>query len=196
MTKANLPAQRVAPDDDASIRINITLPVLRWEFGPIRVDPVEAFIGAKLSDILSSLMTGPCFQRPSQAGPAIEVYPLALPEGEGASVPLGHFGEMGFRNERGFLILTVPLGFSGWVRQRFGDAVVKGPVDGLSLDGSARVAHFAIRVRAGMRAAMPLGALGEIGVDIRAHERVGFLLTDKEPGHDMGRHWRKRVVLH
>jgi hypothetical protein len=59
----------------------------------------------------------------------------------------------------------VPLGFSGWVRQRFGDAVMRGPAEGLSLDGTARVARYAIRVRAGMKAAIPLGAIGEIGVE-------------------------------
>ena len=158
-------SEPLAPAPDGSIRINLTLPVLRFGFGPFTVDPVEQFIGAKVSDILESLMVGPVFRRPSATGPAIEVYPLALPEGEGASVPLGQFGELGFKAERGLLVLTVPLGFSGWVRQRFGDAIVRGPVEGLSFDGTARVAHFAIRVRAGMKAAIPLGMIGEVGVE-------------------------------
>ena len=159
------PRPVVRPPPDESIRINLTLPVLRFGIGPFQIDPVEQFVGAKVADILSSLMTGPVFRRPSAAGPAVEVYPLALPEGEGASVPLGQWGELGFKNERGLLVLTVPLGFKGWVAQRFGDAVVRGPVEGLSFDGTARVAHFAIRVKAGMKAAIPLGALGEIGVE-------------------------------
>jgi hypothetical protein len=159
------PAKPTAPKSDGSIRINLTLPVLRFGIGPFSIDPVESFIGAKVSDILESLMTGPVFRRPSVSGPAIEVYPLALPEGEGASVPLGQWGELGFANEGGLLLLTVPLAFSGWVRQRFGDAVVRGPVEGLSQDGTARVARYAVRVKAGMKAAIPLGGLGEIGVE-------------------------------
>lgn len=83
-----LPARKVIPAPDGAIRFNLTLPVLRIGFGPFSIDPVEQFIGAKLTDILESLLTGPVFRRPSVAGPAIEVYPLALPEGEGASVPL------------------------------------------------------------------------------------------------------------
>jgi hypothetical protein len=84
-----LPVPSAAPAPDASIRINLTLPVLRFGIGPLSIAPVEQFIGMKVSDILSSLMTGPVYRRPSAAGPAVEVYPLALPEGEGASVPLG-----------------------------------------------------------------------------------------------------------
>jgi len=162
---ATAPRAVVRPPPDESIRINLTLPVLRFGIGPFQVDPVEQLVGAKIAEILESLMTGPVYRRPSPSGPAVEVYPLALPQGEGAYVPLGQWGEIGFKNERSLLVLTVPLGFAGWVRQRFGDAVVRGPVEGLSLDGTARVAHFAIRVKAGMRAAIPLGALGEIGVE-------------------------------
>lgn len=159
------PSSEVRQAPDEAIRINLTLPILRFGLGPFQVDPVEQFVGAKISDILEPLMIGPVFRRPSASGPAVEVYPLALPEGEGVAVPLGQWGDLGFKNERGLLILTVPLGFSGWVRQRFGDAILRGPVEGLSLDGTARVAHFAIRVRAGMKAAIPLGALGEVGVE-------------------------------
>ena len=52
-----------------------------------------------------------------------------------------------------------------WVEQRFGDAVVRGPERGLSLDGTARVANYWVRLRAGMRASFPLGALGEVGIE-------------------------------
>jgi hypothetical protein len=166
---SNALAPRATPTDppatDGSIRINLTLPVLRFGIGPLVIDPVEQFIGMKVSDIFSSLMTGPVFRRPSASGPAVEVYPLALPEGEGASVPLGQFGELGFKAERGLLVLTVPLGFSGWVQKRFGDAIVRGPVEGLSLDGTARVVRFAIIVKAGMKASIPLGMMGEFGVE-------------------------------
>ena len=147
------------------VRVNLTMPITRFGFGPFSVDPVEQLIGAKLADLLESLMTGPVYQRPSAAGPAVEVYPLALPDGEGATVPLGQFGEIGFAAERGMLVLTVPWGMAGWLRQKFGDAVVRGPEEGLSLDGTARVATAWVRLRPGMRASFALGALGEVGVE-------------------------------
>ena len=160
------PATEVAPRGEA-IRLNLTMPVTRLGFGPLSFDPVEQMMGAKLSDLLEPLMTGPVCRRPSEAGPAVEVYPLALPEGEGATIPLGQFGEVGFRNDRGVLVLTVPWGMASWLRQKFGDAIVRGPEEGLSLDGTARVAVVWVRLRPGMRAAVALGAVGEVGIEAR-----------------------------
>ncbi len=111
------------------------------------------------------LLRAPTFRRPSAAGPAVQVYPLRLPEGEGLSVPLGRWGELGFSNRLGLLVLTVPLQAAGWVQQRFAGAIVEGPREGVSSDGTARVAHFAIRLRPGMKAGIPLGMLGEVGVE-------------------------------
>jgi hypothetical protein len=54
---------------------------------------------------------------------------------------------------------------SAWLRQKLGDAVVRGPESGLSLDGTARGAQAWVRLRPGMRASFPLGALGEVGVE-------------------------------
>lgn len=147
------------------IRVNVCVPVTRIGIGVFSFDPLEQVIGAPLADLLASLMTGPKFRRPSAAGAALEVYPLALPDGEGASIPLGQFGELGFFNEAGLLKLTVPWGMVGWLRQRVGDAIVRGPEEALSLEGSARVANAWVRLRAGMRASFPLGALGEVGVE-------------------------------
>ena len=150
---------------DQAVRINLTMPVTRIGFGPFSFDPVEQMIGAPLSSLLESLMVAPVSRRPSLAGPAVEVYPLALPPGEGATIPLGQFGEIGFANEDGLLVLTVPWGMAGWLREKLGDAIVRGPEAGLSLDGTARVANAWVRLRAGMRASFALGALGEVGVE-------------------------------
>ena len=152
----------VPPD---AVRVNLTMPVTRIGFGPFSFDPVEQMIGAPLTDILSSLMAGPVTRRPSATGAAVEVYPLALPEGEGATIPLAHFGEIGFANERGVLVLTVPWSMAAWLRERLGAAIVRGPEAGLSLDGTARVARAWVKLRPGMRAGFPLGALGECGVE-------------------------------
>jgi len=155
------PARRRARE----VRVNLCMPVTRLGFGPFSFDPVEEMIGAPIADLLESLMTGPTYRRPSEAGPAVDVYPLALPDGEGATIPLGQFGEVGVANEGGLLVLTVPWGMAGWLRRKLGDAVVRGPEAGLSLDGAARVGKAWVRLRPGMRAGIPLGALGEVGVE-------------------------------
>jgi len=155
----------VSPGPGDEIRINLALPVTRVGFGIFTFDPLEQMIGAPLTEILESLMTGPVYRRPSAVGPAVEVYPLALPDGEGAAVPLGVWGELGFFNERGLLVLTVPLQGAKWVEQRISDAIVHGPEQGLSLDRTARVVKYWVQLRPGMKASFPLGALGEVGVE-------------------------------
>jgi len=134
-------------------------------FGPFAIDPLAEVIGAPVTDILESLMTGPVSQRPSQAGPAVDVYPLALPDGEGLTIPLGRWGELGFRNERAQLVLTVPLPAATWIQTKLAGAIVRGPDHLLSQDRTARVARFWLRLQPGMSAAFPLGVLGEIGLE-------------------------------
>ena len=158
-------AAATAPAPSSAIRVNLTVPVTRIGFGPFSFDPLEQMIGAKLIDLLGPLMVGAMTRRPSANGPAVEVYPLALPDGEGASIPLGQFGEVGFYNDAGLLALTVPWAMATWLRQRLGDAVVRGPNAAVSVDGSARVAKAWVRLRPGMRARVPMGALGEAGIE-------------------------------
>ncbi len=164
---ADLPAVRPGAEtqDSLDLNIDLTLPVTRLGVGIFSLDPVEQLIGAPVSHFLEPLLRAPRFRRPSQAGPAVDVYPLRIPEGEGLSVPLGQWGDLGFANKRGLLVLTVPWQVKGWVQQRFAGNIVRGPEEGLSSDGGARVAHFAIWLRAGMKAGLPLGALGEVGVE-------------------------------
>ncbi|MCB9759099.1 MAG: hypothetical protein H6739_04605 [Alphaproteobacteria bacterium] len=150
---------------DRSIRINLLLPVTRWGVGFFSFDPIEQLIGAPLVSLLEPLMVGGVTRRPSQAGPAVEVYPLALPEGESATVPLGQWGELGFSNRFGELELVVPWQAAGWVQQRFAQAVVAGPERQLSSDGTAWVAKLRIQLTPGMRASWPMGSLGEVGVE-------------------------------
>lgn len=153
------------PAEDRSIRFNLVLPASRLSFGPIVVDPIAEVIGAPVADILESLMTGPVTRRPSHAGPAVDVYSLHLPDGEGLALPLGRWGELAFRNENSLLVLTVPLPAAPWVQRKLGQAIVRGPDHLLSQDGTARVARFWLRLQPGMSAAFPLGVLGEIGVE-------------------------------
>jgi hypothetical protein len=90
-----------APAPSSAIRVNLTVPVTRIGFGPFSVDPLEQLIGAKLADLLGRLMVGPVTRRPSATGPAVEVYPLALPDGEGASIPLTQWGGAGSTTRAG-----------------------------------------------------------------------------------------------
>lgn len=158
------PPPRARPDP-AAIRFQLVLPVTRLEIGGVGFDPLEQFLGKPVRQILASLLTAEPFRRPSPSGPAVEVYPLHLPPGEGAFIPLAPWGELGFHNDRGLLRLTVPLQTSPWLQGRFGAALVRGPEPTLSTDRTAMVAHAWIRLQPGMRAAWPLGSFGELGIE-------------------------------
>lgn len=153
------------PAGDRSIRFRLVLPVTRLGVGVFSFDPIEQLVGAPVAELLEPLMTGPVERRPSVAGPAVDVYPLALPEGEGMAIPLGQFGELGFANRDGLLELTVPLRAEAWLTAKLGAALVRGPERGLSLDGAARVSRVWIRVTPGVRASVPLGTFGEAAVE-------------------------------
>jgi len=153
------------PAGDRSIRFRLVLPVTRLGVGVFSFDALEQLGGAPIAELLEPLMTGPVERRPSAAGPAVDVYPLALPEGEGMAIPLGQFGELGFANRGGLLELTVPLRAEAWLTAKLGAALVRGPEQGFSLDGAARVSRVWMRVAPGLRASVPLGTFGEAGVE-------------------------------
>ena len=154
-----------AASADRAIRFNLVLPATKIGFGVFAVDPLGQVIGAPVADILESLMTRPVTQRPSQAGPAVDVFHLALPDGEGLTLPLGRWGELGFFNRQGELILTVPLPAANWIQAKLAGAIVRGPDHLLSQDGTARVARFGLLLQPGMSASFPLGMLGEVAVE-------------------------------
>jgi hypothetical protein len=148
-----------------AIRFNLVLPAAKMGFGPFSFDPIEQAIGAPVAEILASLMTGPLNQRPSRAGPAMDVYPLAIPDGEGLTFPLGPWGELGFRNEEGLLVLTAPMPTEGWIQRKLSDSLVRGPEQLLSRDGSSRVSRFWLELHSGMNVVLPLGVVGEIRIE-------------------------------
>lgn len=154
-------ADTVAP----ALRFNVTLPVTRLGLGPFSFDPVEQMIGVSLKDILEPLQVGQVQRRPSASGPAVELFPLALPDGEGISIPLAQFGELGLRADGGLLVLIVPLPMAAWVRQRVGHAIKHESKDGLDAKCMARVAEFWLKLTPGTRARIPLGMFGEIGIE-------------------------------
>lgn len=159
--------QALQPQQQASpaLRFNVTLPVTKLGFGPFQFDPLTQIVGQPIANVLEPLRVGDVTRRPSTSGTAVEVHPLALPDGEGLVVPLGQFGELGFRASSGYLVLTVPAAVKGWVGKRLEGMIVKGPTEATSLNGTARVAEFWVQLRPGARASVPLGMLGEIGVE-------------------------------
>lgn len=52
-------------------------------------------------------------------------------------------------DEGGLLVLTVPWGIGGRLRQKLGNPVVRGPEAGVNLAATARVAKARVRLRPG-----------------------------------------------
>lgn len=75
--------------------------------GPFSYDGLKALLGMDLADALAPLMIAPKYQRQGGSG-VVDVSPLAIPEGEGLSLPVKLMGEPGFYNLRGALVLIVP----------------------------------------------------------------------------------------
>ena len=160
------PALAQAPD---ALRVNLTVPTTQVRLGPLSFDGLQAFLGVPLADLLSPLMHAPRHQRSGEAGAVLDVYPLAIPDGEGLSIPVKLVGDLGFRNYRGLLVLIVPAAVAEVVRQELAEEIVSkeaaGPRFVEALGGDGFVAEFAVRLRPGMRKAVPLGKWGEIGVE-------------------------------
>jgi hypothetical protein len=147
------------------LRLTLVLPVTRIGFGAFSVDPLARLIGAPVADILEPLIVGEVRREVGRNGNLVERFPLAIPDGEGLAVPLGSFGSFGARNDHGTLVLTVPSPLVPWLSPRLGADLVDGPRHRPSDGGGMPVADLWVRLRAGVRFTMPLGALGELGVE-------------------------------
>lgn len=150
------------------LRCNLCLPSTRLRLGPMSFDGVEALLGVSLARVLEPLMPEPRFTRTNDVGAEIDVYPLAIPDGEGISMPIRHIGEIGFRNHRSFLILILPAALSEVMREQLAEDIrqkrAAGPRPARGTDGSL-VVEYAIALRPGMRKAIPLGGFGELGIE-------------------------------
>ena len=159
----------LARDPDA-MRVNLTVPTTAVRLGPFAFDGLKALVGMDLGDVLASLMIAPKFQRPVLGG-VVDVYPLAIPDGEGLSVPIRLLGEIGFYNLRSLLVLVVPVAAMDVVKAQLAAEIAAGEAAGPRLrpgTGGGTVAEFAVRLKPGMRKAVPLGTWGEIGVEAGA----------------------------
>lgn len=154
--------------DPGALRVNLTVPTTSVRLGPFQFDGLQALVGVPLADLLSPLLRDRVFQRTAETGGVLDVYPLAIPDGEGLLIPVKLLGEVGFRNLKGLLVLVVPAAVAELVRERLGEELAAkhaaGPrfVTGAS---GGLVAEFAVRLRPGMRKAVPVGTLGEFGVE-------------------------------
>ena len=150
------------------LRFNLSLPSTRLRFGPIAIDGMEALLGFSLAQILEPLMLGPRYTRQTASGGEVEVYPLAIPDGEGLSVPIRRVGEIGLRNHKSYLILILPPALSELMREQLAEDIAArraaGPRPARGSDGGL-VVEFAIALRPGMRKVIPLGQYGELGVE-------------------------------
>ncbi len=160
---AMTPGQVFAP---GTILFNLILPVTEIGVGIFRFDPLEKLLGKPLTYILQPALRAPSHRRPSAAGPAVNVYPLHLPPGEGVSMRLGNQGDIGFANDQGCLRIVAPQAASGWLCQRLAPWMVRGPEQALSVDQTAWVTMVWIRLEPGMNAAIPMPGIGEIGVEV------------------------------
>ncbi len=144
--------------DRTALRVNLTVPTTAGRLGPFAFDGLKALIGMDLADALASLIHGPRTQRPV-LGVVVDVYPLAIPDGEGLSV-------------KAQLAVEIAAGEAAGPRLRAG-------VNG------GTVAEFAVRLKPGMRKAVPLGTWGELGgggvASGSPDEGVGVALPGSHP---------------
>lgn len=155
-------------NDPLALRVNLTVPTTTVRVGPFAFDGLKALVGADLGELLAPLMVGARHQRPGAGGALLDVYPLAIPEGEGLSIPIRMMGAVGFRNLQGFLVLILPPAVAEVVREQLAGEIAAKMAAGPRFahgDGGAIVAEFAVRLVPGMRKVLPLGGVGEIGLE-------------------------------
>lgn len=155
-------------DDPRALRVNLTVPTTTVRLGPLAFDGLKALLGVDLGEVLAPLQVAARHQRPLPAGGMVDVFPLAIPEGEGMTIPLKLFGEVGFRNLGGFLVLILPPAVAELVAQQLAQELAQKMAAGPRfIQGSSGgiVAEFAVRLAPGMRKCIPLGTMGEIGLE-------------------------------
>lgn len=155
-----------------TLRLYATLPVTRVEaFGMVVFDPVKAMVGGTLQELLADILEGPITVRTLPSGARVDVMPLCIPDDSGVSFPVNLLsGDLGFANEAGHLVITVPNTVAGHVADALDDDLranrAVGPRVYRSRSGGLN-ADFGIAVFPGMRKAFDLGRLGELGVEGR-----------------------------
>ncbi len=144
----------VGRPDGGAIRVRVTLPAPSIQLGGLSIDPFAMIGAAGLDDIVASLLFAPIetvvFPSPAK------VYPLALPSGEGITVPIERIGgELGFWNHDGILVVTVPAILFAAMRTSMADVIM----DAKQIGGSVQAR---LRLTKGQRRNIntPFGPLG------------------------------------
>ena len=147
-----------------TLRINLTLPSMKIGFGPLSYNPLKEMLGFDPREALASLLCSEPYIR-TTGGAAIEVFPLAIAPGMGASISLGGLGKFAVANDRGLVALTVPARASQWLQDRAGGLLVEGPTPVEDDYGVHQVSVAWVRLSPGTRVGLPLGLLGELGLE-------------------------------
>lgn len=147
-----------------AIDLDVVVPHLSMKFGPIEIDPVAQLLGHPIDFFLDSLLRRGS-ERGHVGGVELVRYPLRVPAGEGVSIPLGNFGEFGFRNDRGQLVLIMPPQSEAGLRRQLGDAFASSEAT-RGTDGQV-VVEMRVNLRKGARFvwALPMG-MGELAVEV------------------------------
>ena len=146
------------------LRVDLTLPSMRLALGPVVYDPLKELLGFDPREALTPLLRSAPYVR-TAGGAAVEVFPLAIAPGVHVATPLGPLGEFAVANDQGLLALTLPARAAGLLPSQAGGLVVAGPQAVVDRDGLHRVSVVWLRLRPGLRTAIPLGLLGELGLE-------------------------------
>jgi hypothetical protein len=141
-----------------TIRVRLTLPDTSITVAGLSVDLFAHMTGMSIDTLLSSLLYAPVERELLPV--RCVTYPVEIPEGEGAALPVGSYGELGFLNNQGRLLLTVPRLVWPGVRDAFGDAVESAREIGSPPSVQAR-----IFLRPGMKRRANIGTFGVIGIE-------------------------------
>lgn len=155
---------RDRPMKTPTLRIDLTLPSTKVTFGVLSYDPLKEMLGFDPRTALAPILRADSYIR-TAGGVAIEVFPLALAPGVSASIPLGPVGEFAVANDRGLLALTVPARATRWLQEQVGEFLVAGPQPVVDGDGVHRLSMAWLRLPPGTRTGLPLGLLGEVGIE-------------------------------
>ena len=147
-----------------TLRVNLTLPSTKLTFGVLSYDPLKEMLGFDPREALTPLLRDEPYIR-TTASAATEVFPLALAPGVRVALPLGPLGEFGVANDRGLLAITVPARVTRWLQDYLGSLLVAGPQAVAGSDGAHRVSVAWLQLAPGTRASLPLGLLGELGLE-------------------------------
>jgi len=147
-----------------TLHVDLTLPSTKLTFGALSYDPVQQMLGFDPRAALTPLLRSEPYIR-TTGGAATEVFPLAIEPGSRLSMPLGPLGEFAVANDRGLLAVTVPVRAIPWMLERVGGLLVAGPQPVADDGGVHRVSMVWLRLPPGTRAGLPLGLLGELGIE-------------------------------